>query len=155
MSIKKLKVVNYIVVHCSATIPENDIGFEEINKWHMDKGWDMCGYHQVIRRGGILEHGRNLDKRGAHVKGHNWESVGICMVGGINIAGEPEDNFDDDQYETLKSSIKYLKLRFPNAEVCGHRDFSPDLNGDGVITENEFMKHCPCFDVKSWLETWV
>ena len=45
--------------------------------------------------------------------------------------------------------VKSLQLAFPNVkQVIGHRDTSPDLNGDGIISPNEYMKACPCFDVK-------
>jgi len=146
--------INYIVWHVSATEADQDIGFDEIDKMHRDRGWSGCGYHFIIRLNGTLELGRNLDRRGAHVGkvGHNHDSWGICLVGGI-LNGKPTDTVTDSQLYMLEKVTKGLKLRAPDAEVLGHRDLSPDLDGDGVIEEHEWMKECPCFDArKRWAE---
>jgi N-acetyl-anhydromuramyl-L-alanine amidase AmpD len=130
---------DYIAIHCSATPPSYDIGAEEIRLWHVrDNGWSDIGYHFVIRRDGTLQAGRALEDVGAHVRGYNSVSVGICMVGGINQAGEPEDNFTDAQWSMLYSLTVALVLRYPKATVMGHRDFT------GVT------KACPSFDVMPW-----
>ena len=43
-----------------------------------------------------------------------------------------------------------LRLVYPDIrQVIGHRDTSPDRNGDGIISPNEFIKMCPCFDVRN------
>ena len=42
-----------IVIHCSATPKDMDIGVEKIKHWHtVDNGWDDIGYHYVIKRDG-------------------------------------------------------------------------------------------------------
>ena len=47
-----------------------DIGFEEINQWHRQRGWLSCGYHFIIiRRSGVIEDGRTTDAVGAHCRG--------------------------------------------------------------------------------------
>ena len=38
----------------------------------------------MIGRSGEIESGRALDKVGAHVKGDNKFSIGICYVGGVD-----------------------------------------------------------------------
>ena len=130
---------DYIAIHCSASKVTSDIGAAEIRDWHVnDNGWSDIGYGLVIRRSGLLEMGRGIDEVGAHVKGFNSISVGVCMVGGLDIHGRPEDNFTPEQYHTLETTIKFLKKLYPDAKVQGHRDF-PDVRKD-----------CPCFDVKSW-----
>jgi len=149
---KKLRTVNYLVVHCSATSPDKDIGYDEIDTMHKNRGFDKCGYHYIIRRDGTLEEGRDLGFRGAHAKGYNWQSIGICVVGGIDKDGKAEDNFEVDQYVALHILLKYLQERYPNAKILGHRDLSPDLNGDGEITRDEYMKECPCFHAGTWFE---
>ena len=83
----EIKVVNYITIHCSATRAEQNITEEDIRKWHLDRGWSDIGYHCVIRRNGMIEFGRPLDVCGAHVKGYNHNSIGICLVGGIDRKG--------------------------------------------------------------------
>lgn len=134
----KRKQTNYIVVHCSATRPKQDIDAKEIDRWHRQFGWSRIGYSHVIKRDGTVEVGRGADEVGAHVKGYNAESLGICMVGGINDDGDPENNYTDEQWQALKNTVTLLLEQYPNATVQGHRDF-PNVK-----------KACPCFDVREW-----
>jgi N-acetyl-anhydromuramyl-L-alanine amidase AmpD len=133
-----MREITHIVVHCSATHPLQDIGAEDIEQWHKKRGWRTIGYHAVIRRDGAMEDGRPIEDKGAHVKGHNANSIGICVVGGVNQGGQPDFNFTRDQMFTLEALIDSYKDEFPHATVCGHRDF------EGVD------KACPCFDVGAW-----
>lgn len=141
---------DYIVVHCSATPPSSDIGADEIDDWHRAKGWSSIAYHAVIRRDGEIEFGRHFDEVGAHVQGQNYRSVGVCLVGGVDEGGNAEDNFTTEQLKSLTAIVATLERAYPGAEVLGHRDLSPDQNGDGVIDQNEWVKDCPCFDVRLW-----
>ena len=125
---------------------------EQIDQWHKNNGWKGIGYHAVIRRDGEVEFGRHFDDSGAHVKGHNFQSVGVCMVGGLDFDGNAEDNFTDAQFNSLDYVIGMLTRAYPDAEVLGHRDLSPDVDGDGVVEEHEWLKDCPCFDVREWWE---
>ena len=140
----------YIVVHCSATPPDADIGADEIDTWHKERGWSGIGYHAVIRRDGQVEFGRHFDEVGAHVKGWNTRSVGVCMVGGVDATGTPENNFTQDQFDSLVAVTVVLERAYPEAEIVGHRDLSPDVNGDGIVTSDEWLKACPSFDVMRW-----
>lgn len=134
------RTTDFIVVHCSATKPSQDIGASEIRKWHVEEnGWSDIGYHEVIRRSGAIELGRPLHVSGAHVKGYNARSVGCCLVGGVGIDGTPEDNFTDEQFKSLRITLDYWKRIYPDATIQGHRDFP------GV------SKACPSFDVGAWL----
>lgn len=143
--------VKYLVVHCSATPPNQNIGAAEIDRMHRQRGFFKIGYHFVIRRDGTVETGRRLDEIGAHVEGKNSESIGICLVGGVEKKGHAvraangdlvslvaKDNFTLDQKHALAMQLTGLLHQFPNAEVLGHRDFP------GV------KKDCPCFDVREW-----
>ena len=145
----------YIVVHCSATRSNQHVGVDEIRQWHKNRGWDDIGYHVVIRRDGVIEFGRHLDLVGAHVKSHNFHSVGVCMVGGADQDGRGENNFTAEQFNSLKSALVFLSRAYPGAKIVGHRDLSPDLDGDGVVEQHEWMKDCPSFDVQEWMGTWV
>ena len=135
-----MRTIKKIVVHCSATHEDMDIGVEEIRKWHVnERGWADIGYHFVVRRDGTIEDGRPLDQPGAHVQGHNSNSIGICWVGGTSKAnGRPQDNRTAEQTASLFNLIYHLQQEFPGAAVLGHRDFK------GV------SKACPCFDVRTW-----
>lgn len=145
------KSTDLIVIHCSATRATLDIGVPEITRWHIQRGFDTVGYHYVIRRNGELETGRPEQAIGAHVRGHNANSVGICLAGGVDGQNNPQNNFSDEQFSTLKILLQQLVERYPGARILGHRDLSPDKNGDGKISPNEFVKACPSFDVAQWL----
>ena len=147
----------YAVVHCSATRPEQDWGVEEIDQLHRNPpfGFDSVGYHVVIRRDGTIEFGRHFDAVGAHVKGDNFRSVGICLVGGIDDSGASVNNFTDEQFESLHTVLCMLQRAYPGIEALGHRDLSPDIDGDGVIDRSEWLKDCPCFDVAAWWEEYA
>lgn len=127
---------DYIVIHCADTPSTMDIGAKEIRQWHIvDNGWADIGYHYVIRRNGLREHGRALEAIGSHVRGFNSCSVGVCMVG-----GKGGNNFTKLQFDELEKLVKELKLKYPKAEVVGHCE----LNSG---------KTCPSFDVQAWCNT--
>jgi len=155
MRTPRKKETAYIVWHCSATQPTQDIGVADIDKMHRARGWDGCGYHLVIKRNGKIEAGEPLMNRGAHAEGYNEVSVAVCMVGGINQSGKTECNFTDEQWESAFIVSTFLRRMFPNAKVLGHRDLSPDVNGDGEVTSREWMKDCPTFDANKVFMTGV
>jgi len=134
------KSTNWLVVHCSATPPTMNIGAKEIRRWHRERGWTDIGYHYVLRRNGTVETGRPEGTVGAHVENYNRNSIGICLVGGVDAKLNPEDNFTSAQYAALAELLRDLRQKYPQAEVCGHRDFP------GV------RKACPSFDVQKWIK---
>jgi N-acetylmuramoyl-L-alanine amidase len=151
-----VRKIDTIVVHCSATPAGLDIGAREIRRMHMDPKrpggpFSDIGYHFVIRLDGEFEAGRVLEVPGAHVGGHNARSIGICLVGGLDLHRKPANTFTDEQFDSLADLIDTLLARFPGARVLGHRDLSPDKDGDGRVERHEWVKECPCFDVAEWL----
>ena len=143
------KMKDAIIIHCSATRAEQDITAADIESWHRARGFWTIGYHYVIRLDGTIEPGRDVTLDGAHCMGWNKRAIGICYVGGLDKDGRPADTRTDAQRTALIRLVKALRLVFPGVkQVLGHRDTSPDLNGDGVISPNEYMKACPCFDVQ-------
>ncbi len=142
----------YVVWHCSATPPSQDIGSAQIDIMHKAKGWDGIGYHFVIRYDGRVEPGEALKSRGAHVKGLNSVSVGVCMIGGVDEQGKSVNNFTDKQWQAARHVYEFLKLLYPDASNIGHRDLSPDSDGDGRVQRHEFLKDCPCYSVAQWEE---
>lgn len=152
------KDVDAIVIHCSASREGQDIKAADIRRMHVhDNGWKDIGYHWVIDLDGTIEKGRPETMTGAHcnTKGlsktaYNSHSIGVCYVGGCDKFGKPKDTRTLRQKEAMRWLIADLVKRYPNVkEVLGHRDCSPDKNGDGKITSNEFIKACPCFDVRA------
>ncbi len=130
---------NIVVVHCSATKADQDVTFETIKRWHMlERAFIDIGYHWVIARDGSVIQGRCIDDWDAHVLEHNHESVGICLVGGLDKNGGADDNFTPIQKHMLKFLVAGCQSLWPEAVVKGHYHF----NGD---------KDCPCFDVEQWL----
>ena len=144
--------IKYIVIHCSATSRQMDIGVKEIDQWHKQRGWKRIGYHFVIRRDGKIELGRRMDVPGAHAYGYNRISWGVCMIGGVDKNNKAEDNFSKEQYISLKSLLDTLSKIEPNAKIVGHRDLSPDIDGDGIIEKWEWKKDCPCFEVSDFIK---
>lgn len=140
-----------VVWHCSATRPGLDIGAKEIREWHVAKGWADIGYALVIRRDGTIEPGRALDAVGSHVAGHNTDSLGICLVGGLDLEGKSfasrPDLFTAAQWDSARVVYQLMRRMYPHAQHFVHRDLSPDKNGDGKITPGEWLKTCPGFDV--------
>ena len=128
----KREQTNYIVVHCADTPPKMDVGVNDIRQWHIARGWKDVGYHYVIRRSGLIESGRHFSVTGAHVQGHNKDSVGLCLVG-------RERNYTDAQWESLAHAVNQLSKYFKGAKVVGHSDL-----------DRLKKPHCPGFDVPAW-----
>lgn len=159
------RLVDLIVVHCSATPSGARIGTGlptpagMIDLWHRQRGfmrlgearsafnWRFVaiGYHFVIDVDGSVQSGRHLNEKGAHVAGQNARSIGICLVGGA----EREARYTAPQWGSLAALV--TRLRTEGVAVRGHRDLSPDLNGDGKAQPNEWLKTCPGFEVSDWL----
>lgn len=142
-----MRDIDLIVIHCSANQEGSGLDAAYINKEHKKRGWSGIGYHFVIKEDGTREIGRPISKVGAHVYGHNKSSIGICYIGGLEKDTlKPKDTRTDAQENEILDLLEELRASFPNAKIVGHRDLSPDINGDGVIEKWEWMKACPCFD---------
>jgi len=148
---RRRRSTDKVVWHTSATPPSQDIGAGQISLMHTARGWDGIGYHAVIRRDGRLQIGEDWKLWGAHALGDNAISFAVCMIGGVDEGGNPENNYTDAQWVTAKKLFKFLLVLYPHAEHMGHRDLSEDQDGDGRIQQWEFMKDCPCFSVAQWI----
>lgn len=111
-----------------------DIGAATIREWHLARGFSDIGYHFVIWRDGHIETGRPLERIGAHARGHNSDSIGVCLVGGVNDEDEPEFNYTCRQMGALCNLVDALVEDFDIGQVLGHRDLP------GVT------KACPSFN---------
>ena len=136
----KHREIRSIIIHCSATPEGKYFDAEDIDRWHKERGWNGIGYHFVILPGGEVQNGRPVNTQGAHVKGHNRYSIGICYIGGVDKNNEsPKDTRTPDQEQAMVSLIKVLRNVYGDIPVTGHRDFP------GVT------KACPSFDVSEWM----
>ncbi len=140
--------INLLVIHCSATRDGVPYTPEQLERDHRARGFDGPGYHFYIRRNGDIKTLRDIDRPGAHVRGHNAHSIGICYEGGLDTHGRPADTRTPWQRHSLRVVVAALLADYPGARVCGHRDLSPDLNGNGIVEPHEWTKQCPCFDVE-------
>lgn len=136
-----MRTIKYIAVHCTAgsqkaTVRDLELEFKR-------KGWKAPGYHYVITADGKIHQMLDTEKVSNGVKGYNSVTVNIAYTGGMY-----GDNRTDEQKKSLVCLLKLLRKRYPDAVIQGHRDFSPDLNGNGKIEKNEWIKMCPSFDAK-------
>lgn len=144
-----MDTITHIVVHCTATREREHITAQDIHRWHLKRGFAGIGYHYVIHLDGTVEKGRPDYWKGAHVKGANSNKLGVVYVGGLDRNNIPKDTRTKEQKQALLKLVKDLKKQHPFAEIEGHRDFSPDLNNNGIIEPFEWIKVCPCFDAKT------
>ena len=141
-----IRCIDLIVVHCTASRCNHRLAPDELEAEHRRRFSGGCGYHFYITREGIIFPMRRLDRVGAHVRGFNAHSIGIAYEGGLTPDGIAADTRTAEQRESLRFLIRQLLVVYPKSTVCGHRDLSPDLNGNGIIEPREWIKQCPCFD---------
>ena len=126
--------VTYLVVHCSDTADDDALTGRDIHQMHLGFGWDGVGYHRIICRDGVIECGRPDYWIGAHVRGFNDVSLGVCLIG--------RQSFTDAQMQALETVLRNWKSSYPMAEIVGHCDF------------DHTSKTCPNFDVSVWCRKW-
>lgn len=143
-----MRKIDYIVLHCSATREDRPYTVDALRADHLRRGFNGIGYHYYVLRDGTVVKTRALSLVGAHVKGLNAHSIGICYEGGLDSAGNPKDTRTPEQRRVLRLLVYQLLRKFRgNVRVCGHRDLSADLDGNGIVEPWEWTKLCPCFDV--------
>jgi N-acetylmuramoyl-L-alanine amidase len=169
------RTITDIIIHCSASPNGKSFSAADVNSWHKTRGFKRnsqfvrsknpelpnIGYHYVIGTDGKVETGRGLEEVGAHVQGSNAFSIGICMIG--------TDQFSNAQWVSLRALLIELAgtikgkaiatcesalhaYKEMGISVKGHRDHSPDKNGNGIIERNEWLKICPGFSVSEWIK---
>lgn len=143
-----MREIDTIIIHESQTPLGRKVTVEDINAWHVERGFKRqesyrsgfnpnlkaIGYHYVIYVDGSLHTGRQLAEVGAHCSGLNSKSVGICLAG----CGK----YNQDQWDKLASIIEALKLAHPIKRIIGHNE-APTGISQG--------KTCPGFDVKDYV----
>lgn len=139
-----MRDIRHIVIHCTATRQTATV--EQILQSFKARGWKAPGYHYIVLPNGVNVNTWPDEKVANGVKGHNADSIHVAYIGGIDSKGRPVDNRTPTQRAMLRHIVNLLRARYPKAMVCGHRDLSPDLNGNGRIEPLEWVKACPCFD---------
>jgi len=130
--------IDKIVVHCSYSPQGRGDGAREIDRWHTEKGWDGIGYHYVVLENGDIQKGRWIDKAGAHAKGYNGNTIGICRIGGW------KGNHDTtmEQKFALMALCELLRDEYDleTSDIVGHKEL-PSV-----------AKECPCMDMDKFRE---
>lgn len=131
-----MRKITTLIVHCSATAEGKDFTVADITRWHKQRGFRTIGYHYVIYRDGTVHAGRPEAEIGAHVSGHNANSIGICYIGGLATDNKtPKDTRTEAQKAALRALLTKLKAKYPAATIHGHREYA--------------AKACPSFDAKT------
>ena len=147
------RVINLIVIHCSATRVDRDFTEHDLEACHRRRGFSGAGYHFYIRKDGRIVSMRAVERVGAHALGYNGNSIGVCYEGGLDGHYHPADTRTPQQMHSLRVLLRVLLKDYPGCRVCGHRDLSPDRNGDGRVSPEEWVKECPCFDCAEFMKT--
>lgn len=140
-----MREIDTIVIHCAATRPEWMEGrplsekIAEIRRWHEARGFNREGYHHFIDRPGGRGRGRPDEMQGAHAKGHNRSSIGICLIGGHGSSADDSfhDHFTQAQEDALAKLLDEIQSKYPIKKIIGHNSVS--------------NKACPGFYVPQWL----
>lgn len=122
--------IQYLVVHCSDSPDDSGHTAKDVHDWHVARGFDGLGYHAVVERTGQVVMGRPIFWKGAHVRGMNSKSLGVCLMG--------RDHFNKDQMESLKNVLRVWMYKYPDAKVVKHNDLDK-------------TKTCPNFDLEKWV----
>ncbi len=131
-----MRDINEIILHCSATPEGRHHDVEDIRRWHVDgRGWSDIGYHYLILLDGTVEAGRPVARQGAHCKGHNKDTIGICYVGGCDKSMKPKDTMNHGQEKAFLNLVEALRNVFGELKVHGHQLYAPH-------------KACPSFKVE-------
>ena len=131
--------ISTIVLHCAATPVGKHYDAYDIDYWHRQGKWSGCGYHYIILLDGTIQIGRDIEYSGAHVKGHNKHSIGICYIGGVNENNEAVfDQETPQQKESIVRLVNRLSVMY---------NINPDLNLFGHSEFPNVHKECPCLDM--------
>ena len=139
---KIMRDINKVILHCSATAEGKDYSVETIRDWHVKgRGWSDIGYHYVIQLDGTISQGRPINKAGAHTKGKNKDSIGVCYIGGVEAQRDSKGKWPAKDTMTEAQNTAFRML------VLGVRTlFGKDI---AIHGHNEFSnKACPSFIVK-------
>lgn len=144
--------ITHLTIHCTATPEGLHCSGEQIEAMDIAR-FGQPSYHIIVLLDGTEHRSLPDTAKGAHVAAHNTGNIGVSYVGGIDrVTRKPKDTRTPEQRATLRRIAERYQAQHAGIRIMGHRDWSPDLNHDGRITPNEWVKSCPCFDVAAWLK---
>ena len=111
--------IDRIIIHHSGVNVDQTV--EQIRDYHVNhNGWDDIGYHYIIYRDGSIHKGREDSVVGAHAKGRNHNSLGICLIG--------DDEISTEQIGTLIVAIRELRMIYgKNLKLETHHNKCPGV----------------------------
>ena len=149
-----MRTINRVILHCSATKEDQDIDAATIRSWHTSppRNWSDIGYHFVVKLDGTIESGRSINRVGAHTKGHNKDSIGICYIGGLDCSGHPKNTMTMPQSIAIKRLCRALCLvLLQPLYLHGHREYSskacPSFEVSEVFQSLQEWMACPDFSI--------
>lgn len=146
-----MREIKYIAVHCTAGNQKQTVD-NLLHYFISVRKWKAPGYHYIIEADGKITQLLDEERVSNGVKGFNSVTVNVAWLGGIDSNGKAIDNRTDEQKKALRQLLGVLRKKYPEAVIKGHRDFSPDVNGNGKVDVWERIKECPCFDAKGEYE---
>lgn len=112
---RKVDEIKLVVVHHSATQSGTPGAFA---RFHVEtRGWPGIGYHFVVGKKGELWRTNALTTVSYHARGHNRESVGVCLVGDFTEA--PPSAV---QLAALEGLLRWLVAKLLGRRIVFHRD---------------------------------
>lgn len=142
--------IKFGVLHCTSA-PQNQPTQEIFNYWARHNGWRNVGYHFMINADGSIEQHAEISQVTNGVQGYNSNAIHFTYKGGVDGKGNPIDNRTPAQRASQLMIVNRLKELFRDIVFLGHRDFSTDKNGNGIIDRWEWIKSCPSLDFRVWL----
>ena len=103
-----MRAIDLIVIHCSSTRENYALTEQALEASHRLIGFDGTGYHFYVRRDGRVLTTRPVSKVGAHARGYNAHSIGICYEGGLDRYGNPKDTRTEWQRHSLSAGGKVI-----------------------------------------------
>lgn len=140
-----MRKIERIFVHCTASLQATTT-VNSLLKEFKNKGWKNPGYHYVIFPDGKIVNMLDESKVSNGVQGYNQTAINVAYVGGIDKKGKAVDNRTQAQKDALWRILRTLVVKYPDAQILGHRDISPDTNHNSKVDKWERIKECPCFD---------
>ena len=143
-----------LFIHCAASPEGLHVPAANVITWHTmpkpkGRGWDRCGYSDIIELDGSLHNTRSFDQDdmissweetwGVHGSTLlNANARHVCYIGGLAADNKTvKDTRTSAQKETLDTYVRFMLLRYPNLVIAGHNQVQ--------------FKGCPSFDVPNYL----
>lgn len=129
-----MRKINELIWHCTATPEGREVSAAEIDRWHKKRGWKGIGYHKVVHLDGAVSDGRPIASQGAHVRGHNRNTIGYVYVGGVDANMAAKDTRTPAQKQTMRRLTLEAIREHNLIKVTGHNQYA--------------AKACPSFDAE-------